>query len=88
MPSWLAWIWYLCPLTYAIRIALVNEFDGQCNDLVEANPGSRNFCNKVLNNSDSDPDETWWNWVVLAGMFVILRLLALINLRRKAEKFY
>jgi ABC-type multidrug transport system permease subunit len=28
MPSWLAWVCYLCPLTYTVCIAFVNEFDG------------------------------------------------------------
>ena len=88
IPDWLAWIRFVCPLTYAVRIALVNEFDGRCDDLVEANKGTRNYCNAVLDNVGIDPDETWWNWIVLAGMFVLLRFLALVNLRRKANKFY
>jgi hypothetical protein len=88
MPSWLSWVRYLCPLTYAVRKALVNEFDGWCNDIVQTNPELRNYCNKVLSNADAHPSESWWNWLILAGMIVLLRILALINLRRKAEKFY
>ena len=79
-------------LTYAVRIAIVNEFDGRCDNLVSAAAASGetipNHCDAVLNNVDVDPDETWWNWVVLSGMFVFLRFMALLNLRRKANKFY
>ena len=87
MPDWLAWIRFVCPLTYAVHIALVNEFDGRCDDVADP-PTVPNYCDRVLSNADADPDETWWNWIILSGMFVVLRLLALINLRRKASKFY
>ena len=95
IPDWLAWIRFTCPLTYAVRIALVNEFDGgRCDDYAtvdhdaDTSEGIPNYCDRVLNNVDVDPDETWWNWIILVGMFVVLRLMALVNLRRKASKFY
>ena len=71
---------------------MVNEFDGRCDDLVaaaeEEGETIQNNCEAVLKHVDVDPDEIWWNWVVLAAMFVVLRLMALLNLRRKANKFY
>lgn len=82
----------MCSLTYAVRIAMVNEFDGRCDELVAEGEASGttipNHCDAVLDNVDVEPDETWWNWVVLASMFVVLRLMALLNLRRKANKYY
>lgn len=88
IPGWLAWLRYICPLTYAVRIALANEFDGRCDDVVEEDPSIPNYCETVLDNVGVDVDETWWNWLVLVGMFVGMRVMALINLRRKASKFY
>lgn len=83
MPDWLAWVRYLCPLTYAVKIAIDNEFGGdRCSSDVEPNP-----CDQIMDNVDVDSDEIWWNWVVLVGMFVVFRFMALINLQRKAHKF-
>ena len=84
IPAWLRWARYLCTLTYAIRIILVEEFYN-CNPLNEA---ENNRCNELLENVDADPDETWWNWLVLLLLFVVFRVFALIILRRKATKFF
>lgn len=71
---------------------MVNEFDGRCDGLVaeaaEEGETIPNNCEAVLKHVDVEADEIWWNWVVLAAMFVVLRLMALLNLRRKANKFY
>lgn len=84
MPDWLAWVRYVCPLTYAVRIILDNEFgDGRCDG--DSGP---NHCEQILDNVGVDPDEIWWYWTVLLGMFVVFRFLALINLKRKSQKFY
>lgn len=95
IPDWMAWLRYLCPLTYATRIALANEFDGRCDDIVVdtgnqqgQGPPSANYCDNVLANVDVDVDETWRNWFALLAMFVGMRVLALVNLRRKASKYY
>ena len=84
IPDWLAWVRYVCHLTYAVRIVLDNEFgNGRCP--VDMEP---NHCEKILDNVGVDPDEIWWCWIVLVGMFVVFRFLALINLKRKAHKYY
>lgn len=91
IPPWMAWIRYICPLTYAVRLALINEFDGRCDDVppspTNAN-GTLNYCNAVLENTEADPDEAWWYWLVLGLLFVFVRLVALNILRRKASIFY
>jgi len=86
IPKWLRWARYLCTLTYAIRIMLVAEFEG-CSDgeLASGGPG---LCTGVLENVQADPDETWWNWLVLVCLFAFFRLLALNILRSKATKFF
>jgi len=71
---------------YAIRILLVAEFEG-CAEGDPTDPASRN-CGNLLDNIDASPDETWWNWIVLAALFVFFRVLALLVLRKKATKFF
>jgi ABC-type multidrug transport system permease subunit len=80
IPIWLRWARYLCALTYAVRIALVAEF----KDCAKTQPG----CAKVLSDVDADPDETWWNWLLLVLLFAVFRLGALFILRKKASKFF
>lgn len=82
IPVWLRWPRYLCTLTYAIRIILVAEFEN-CSD----NPFIQQRCDGLLNGVEAKPDETWWNWIVLLGLFFGFRLLALVVLRKKATKF-
>lgn len=84
IPVWLRWARYLCTLTYAVRIALVEEFGGGCpND-----DGSNDPCANLLMSVDADPDETWWNWLVLVALFAVFRLCALVVLQQKATKFF
>ena len=78
IPAWLAWARYLFSLTYSIRILLIEEF-GDCTS---------KSCERILKDIEADPDETWWNWIVLMSLFVFFRLLALFILRQKASKFY
>jgi ABC-type multidrug transport system permease subunit len=83
IPVWLRWARYLCSLTYAIRILLVEEFGNGCGG------GEADInCQNTLDFVGADPDETWWNWLALVSLFVVLRLLALIVLRKKALKFF
>jgi ABC-type multidrug transport system permease subunit len=84
IPSWLQWAQYVCSLTYAVRIALVEEFNG-CGS--EGSQALEN-CQRLINDTKADPDETFWNWLVLVGLFIFFRLLALYILRQKAAKFF
>lgn len=81
IPVWLRWAQYLCTLTYAVRVLLVAEFDGCA---IEPD----DLCSTTLNNVNADPDETWWNWLVLIVLFIAFRLAALYVLRQKATKFF
>ena len=84
IPVWLRWVVYVFPLTYATRIVVVNEFDGngQCQGL-DPDP-----CEMVLSNVEADPDDLWWYWLILLCQCAFFRLLALFILRRKASSFY
>jgi len=45
-------------------------------------------CVKLLDDIEADPDHLWWNWIVLAVLFVFFRTAALLILKEKATKFY
>jgi len=85
IPSWLRWAQYLCSLTYGVRIVLVEEFEN-CGG--PDNNAANLACNGLLENTGADPDSIWWNWLVLMCLFVVFRTLALIILRKKANKFF
>ena len=82
MPDWLGWLTYVFPLTYAIRLALVYEFEDACDDY------DIDTCSVLLANTDANPDDAWWYWLVLCVQFVFFRLFALFVLHRKAGQFY
>mmetsp|Transcript_20220 Transcript_20220/g.55827 ORF Transcript_20220/g.55827 Transcript_20220/m.55827 type:complete len:378 (-) Transcript_20220:318-1451(-) len=84
IPEWLRWARYLCTLTYAVRILLVAEFE----DCDPGNPEANDSCNDLLDTVEADPDEVWWNWLLLIVLFACFRSMALFVLRSKATKFY
>lgn len=82
MPIWLRWARYLCTLTFALRIMLVEEFENCSSD-----PKALDQCNQILDSIGADPNETWWNWLVLLSLLFGFRIAAVLVLRRKAKKF-
>jgi hypothetical protein len=76
IPVWLRWAQYLCAMTYAVRIALLEEFP--------EGTGADN----LLETIEANRDDTWWYWLVLVGLFCGFRVMALIVLRQKATKFF
>jgi len=83
IPVWLRWARHVCTLTYAVRILLVAEFEQCAKD-----PKYALFCNGLLIKMDANPEETWWNWIILVALFCVFRILALAILRNKASQFY
>lgn len=83
IPSWLRWLRYLFPLTYSVRIGVVEEFGDGCG----SEPADQN-CLNLLNSLDADPDDAWWYWLSMLLLFAFFRLLALFVLRKKANKFF
>jgi ABC-type multidrug transport system permease subunit len=81
IPIALRWVQYVCTLTYAVKIAIVEEFH-DCNpdDL------SRNDeCNRIVEGAGADPDDAWLYWLALVCFFLAFRILALIVLQQKAS---
>lgn len=83
MPSWLSWARFIFPLTYSVRIGLIEEFGDGCGS-AQADM----MCEGLLSSVEADPDELWWNWLVVLGLFVFFRLAGLFVLRHKATKFF
>ena len=81
IPLWLRWAQYLCGLTYATRLMTIAEFNS-CTGA-----GKENCDGIIYDLIDADPDDTWWYWVLLVGLFVVFRLLGLAILTKKATKF-
>jgi ABC-type polysaccharide/polyol phosphate export permease len=88
IPDWLSWLVYIMPLTYGVRILLVGEFGGDRCDNVATFPDGSNSCTRIISNSGANPEDVWWYYLVLVGLFVSFRLFALFILKKKASKFY
>jgi ABC-type multidrug transport system permease subunit len=80
MPVWLRWVQYLCTLMYSVRLLLVAEF----KSCAETEPA----CATLLDGVNANPNETYWYWIVLVGLFVVFRIAALLILRHKATIFF
>jgi len=81
IPVWLRWAQYLCSLTYALRLMVLEEFTS-CTE-----PGASN-CQGTIKRIGANEDDIYWYWLVLLGLFVFFRLFALALLTKKATKFY
>jgi ABC-type multidrug transport system ATPase subunit/ABC-type multidrug transport system permease subunit len=90
IPIWLRWAQYLCSLTYAVRLIMIYEFYDCGSGYQDSVEGIRATisCNQLLKNVDAVPGDAWWYWIVLAGLFVVFRSMALFVLRKKATKFF
>ena len=83
IPIWLSWIRYLSPLTYGVKIVVAAEFgNGRCDGL------DPNYCDATFQNIGVKEGDVWWYYLVLIGLFIFVRVLALFNLKRKTNQFY
>jgi hypothetical protein len=69
------------PLSYAVNLVMDYEFNQDCGS-EQANTN----CQNILDIAGSDSDDIWWYWLALVAIFVVLRSVALVCLKRKAEK--
>lgn len=81
IPVWLRWLQYIMPLSYAVNLVMDYEFNQDCGS-EQANIN----CQNILDIAGSDSDDIWWYWLALVAIFVVLRSVALVCLKRKAEK--
>lgn len=86
IPVWLRWAQYLCSLKYGINLLLINEF----GESTRADwPVVQQFvAQSIIEDNDIDPDLWWVNLVVLLGLVVFFRTLAILALSRRAATFF
>lgn len=75
------WIQYLCSLKYASGLSMIYEF-GECESGIE-----QDNCDNVLERNNVSPDDDWWFWLAMCGLFVVFRLGALLLLKKRATNF-
>lgn len=75
IPPFLRWVQYICPLTYATRLALHFEF-GDC--VYES-------CTSILEQNGVNEFDTYWYWIILTAITAVFRIGGLIVLKRKAN---
>jgi ABC-type multidrug transport system permease subunit len=84
IPKFLRWAQYVCVLTYAVRMLIIEEFHN-CN---EENYFANQNCNKLVEKSAAVPGDEWFYWTMLVAYFFCFRSLALLLLRKSATRFY
>lgn len=71
-------------MTFGIRIIMLEEFyEPGCGDTT-----GEFVCDLLLETVEAEPDDVWWYWLVLIAQFIVLRLIAVILLHKKASKFF
>merc|ERR1712226_857785 len=84
LPDYIRWAQYLCSLTYAIRLALVYEFDDCSQDGAD---GVAN-CEGLLDYTKAKELDNYVYWAILIALFAVFRVLAMFSLAKNASKFY
>uniref|UniRef100_A0A7S2LEQ2 ABC transporter domain-containing protein n=1 Tax=Leptocylindrus danicus TaxID=163516 RepID=A0A7S2LEQ2_9STRA len=84
LPDYIRWAQYLCSLTYAIRLALVYEFD-DCSD---DGPDGIENCENLLDYTKAKELDIYVYWAILIALFAVFRVLAMFSLAKNASKFY
>ncbi|KAH9259118.1 hypothetical protein BASA81_002738 [Batrachochytrium salamandrivorans] len=82
MPPWLAWINYVCNITWGFKILISTEMDpALCTSPLIC------YMWKVFKESDwMDTDHIWQYYLILAAFFVFYRMLGLVNFYRAVER--
>lgn len=81
IPVWIRWAQYACSLKYAAGLGYMYEFEDCGDGLAERN------CNAILYQNNVSPDDKWWYWLALMGLFCFFRIAALLILRKKGSEF-
>ena len=85
IPVWLRWARYLCALTYAVRIALVEEFGDGCpatysnGTVIEDDGQVVDPCYSLLDSVGANSDDTWW-YVLTAISSILFVLFSVFSL--------
>jgi ABC-type multidrug transport system permease subunit len=82
IPIWMRWIQYLCPLKYGMNLFLMNEF-AAFRKSCQGQAGV--YCEATLTNNDIVTDDWWVYVLVLASLFLMFRVVAMVALVKKAN---
>lgn len=85
IPVFLRWAQYLCSLKYAMNILVLLEFD-PTNDNCDG--GARASCENILDANEIVKSRWWVYALILASLFLGLRILSGFVLVKKAKTFY
>lgn len=86
IPVYMRWAQYLCALKYGLNLVLMNEFAAS-QDSCQGEEEAIN-CAKILDDNNIEKDDWWLYMLILAALFVGLRVIAMTVLSKKAVKFY
>ena len=75
IPHFLRWIQYLCTLTYAMRLALIYEFQ-DCDF---------ETCFETLERNGVFELDTIWYWIIMLAIAICFRGASMFVLRAKAQ---
>jgi len=101
IPEWIRWAQYICSLKFAINLHMIIEFaNGACDGdpkvykglMGPPVPGApaltrKQACDSMLEQNDVEPELWWFYGLVLLGIFLGFRLIALVLLTRRARGF-
>ncbi|CAE7898669.1 wht-1 [Symbiodinium necroappetens] len=100
IPAWLRWASYLCALKYGMNLNILNEFGPDATsswpDVYTLNPatGIKDVPLKATVNAEFvvrnsiDPDHVWVYVGVLLAIIVVVRMLSIMALARRAAAFF
>jgi ABC-type multidrug transport system permease subunit len=86
IPIWLRWAQYLCSLKYGINLLLLNEFGESTR--ADWSDAQKFMANSIIEGNDINPDLWWVNLIVLLGLVVFFRSMAILALSRRAATFF
>lgn len=81
IPKLLRWSQYLCSIRYSSALAMIYEF-ADCEPGIE-----EENCAILLERNNVDPDDAWFFWLGMWGVFLVFRLAALFILQKKSKTF-
>mmetsp|Transcript_27255 Transcript_27255/g.51059 ORF Transcript_27255/g.51059 Transcript_27255/m.51059 type:complete len:619 (-) Transcript_27255:90-1946(-) len=102
IPDWLSWASYLCALKYGMNLNILNEFGpdavAEWPDDVATNQGGIPIVGKqavgefvnanFIARNSIDTEHVWLYVGILLGIIVVVRLLSILALARRAASFY
>jgi len=86
IPVYLRWVQYLCSLKYGMNLYILNEFG---EDATEDWPSQwKDAANQLVDGNEIDRESPWIYIAILLAIIVVIRLLSVVALARRASNFF